>query len=181
MADKVWRRPFEWAGDTKRHEFLYDAQAIFKILSGISLGVALLFAFAFDSWQGALFFGAVALITSLLWMTGTLLEHGARHGTSGPVTEGEQVRAEAALRGTPVDARALAVEQRAARAGNRLAVGILVVVVLTAVAAAVFLFDRATLGIGFVLALVWGLVFGAPYWIAAVLDRQDEEREKRSD
>jgi hypothetical protein len=172
MAVKVWRRPFEWAGDTKRHEFLYDAQAIFKILSGISLGVALVFAFAFDSWQGALFFGAVALIASLLWITGTLLEHGARHGTSGQVTEGPE-------EAEPADAGALEVERRAARAGTRMAMGILALIVLTAIAAAVFLFDRATLGIGFVLALIWGLVFGAPYWMAAVFESRDEEREKQ--
>ena len=176
MAVKVWRRPFEWAGDTKRHEFLYDAQAIFKILSGIALATALVFAFAFDSWQGALFFGAVALITSILWMVGTLLEHGARHGLSGPVTEGDLVSVEAEERVPDAGAEA---EQRAQRAGTRLAMWILAGVVLVAIPAAVLLFDRETLGIGFVLALVWGLVFGAPYWAAAVYDRRDEEREKR--
>jgi len=180
MPVKAWRRPFEYVGDTKRHEFLYDAQAIFKVLSAIALGVALVFAFVFDSWQGALFFGAVALITSLLWITGTMLEHGARHGLPGPVTEGDYDRATA---GEPAgtDAREAEMERRVARAGKRAAMGILATVVLVAIAAAVFLFDRATLGIGFILALVWGLVFGAPYWIAAVLEGQDDEREKGSD
>jgi small-conductance mechanosensitive channel len=175
MADKVWRRPFEWAGDTKRHEFLYDAQAVFKVFSGIALGVALVF--AFNSWPGTFFFVTVFLVSSALWVTGTLLEHRTRQGLPGPTTEGEAARLEAD-EDRAASARDEAAERRAARAGTRLALGILAAVVLVAIGTAVLLFDRATLGVGVVLALVWGLVFGAPYWAAAVFDRQDEERRR---
>jgi hypothetical protein len=173
MTVKAWRRPFEWAGDTRRHEFLYDAQAIFKIFSGISAGVALVF--AFNGWPGTSFFAGVFVVTSLLWATGTLLERGARRGLPGPTTEGELAREEPGDV-APESTHELAVERRATRAGTRLAMGILAAVVLIALAAAVLLFDRATLGIGLLLALLWGLLFGAPYWAAAVFERRDEAR-----
>lgn len=174
MPANAWRRPFEWAGDTRRHEFLYDAQAIFKILAAMSFVAVLLF--SFNGWPGTLFFGIVFLLTSGLWMTSALLEHRARRGLAGPTTEGEYARAHA--ESGPDAEREREIARRAARAGTRLALEILAALLMVAIGAAVLLFDRATIGIGIVLAFVWLLVFGAPYWAAAVLDRQAEDRDR---
>lgn len=177
MAVRVWRRPFEWAGDTKWHEFLYDAQAIFKIIAAISFVAVLLF--SFNSWKGTLFCGVVFLASAGLWLSSALLELRARQGLSGPTTEGEYLRARAEQEGVEPDEERAA-SRRAARAGTKLGLEILAVLLLVAVACAVLLFSHATLGIGIGLAFLWLLLFGAPYWAAAVLERESDEKERNA-
>jgi hypothetical protein len=176
MAIQVWRRPFVWAGNTKWHEFLYDAQAVFKIVAGLALGLTLLV--TFNSWPGALFFAAVFVVSWILWMAGTILEHRARKRLHGPTTEGEYLdQLEAEELGSALGTQR-AIERRAAAAGMKLGLEIFAGLVLLAVVFAAILFDRRTLGIGMILVFACLVLFGAPVWAAAIHEKLSEERER---
>jgi hypothetical protein len=176
MMDKAWRRPFVWAGDTKRHEFLYDVQAIFKI--GTALAAALTLLSVFNSWPGAPLFAVLFLVSWLLWMGGMVLERRARRGLRGPTTEGEWLRErETAEAGADVETQRAA-ERRATRAGVTLAIEILVALALLAVVAAAVLFDARTFVSGAVVVFACLVLFNAPCWAAAVHERLSVERER---
>jgi hypothetical protein len=176
MAVRVWRRPFVWAGDTKRHEFLYDAQAIFKIIAALAFALTMLS--AFNSWPGTVFYTVVFLASWMLWMGGMFLEHRARRGLSGPTTEGEYLRELEEAEGETVTGLQRAADRRAAKAGVTLGLEIFAGLVVLALVAATVLFDARTFVAGAVLLLACLVLFNAPCWAAAVHEKLAEERER---
>lgn len=167
MPVNPWRRPFEFEGDTRSHEFLYDAGAALKILTAVAFAATLLF--AFQGWSGTLAVAAVFLGAWVLWMLALLGEHRARKGLRA-VTE-DALRPE----GGEEEER---VERAVQRAEARLGLEILAGLVLVAIVAAVFLMGREMLGLGVLLIFAYLTVFGAPFWIAAMHQRGDDERER---
>ena len=74
--DKAWRRPFEYAGDTPRHEFLYDMQAALKIFTALAFAATLVF--TFQGWPGSHFVAALFALACGLWVFTVIGEHRAR-------------------------------------------------------------------------------------------------------
>lgn len=172
--DKAWRRPFEYAGDTPRHEFLYDMQAALKVFSALAFAATLIF--AFQEWPGTFLVALLFAVACTLWMVSVIGEHRARKGLAGPVTEAEEHAAAEAAGGAA--ARAARVSEREiVRAELKLGLEILAALVLAAVVAAV-LFFRDMVGLGIILVFAYLAAFGAPYWIAAIHERGEEEKER---
>jgi hypothetical protein len=173
MFEKAWRRPFVWAGDTGKHQFLSDAQAAFKIFTAISFAVTLFLALL--QLSGAVFAAVAFLLSWIFWMAALAAERRARRGLPGPVTEGEARRAEQAGEAEQEEARMEGlVEQSAVKFAAEIFAG----VVLVAIVLAVFLVDREMLGLTILLFVAYLTLFGAPYWIAAVHERASGERER---
>ncbi|MEZ5066028.1 MAG: hypothetical protein R3B81_14940 [bacterium] len=169
---KAWRRPFVFTGDSRGHEFLYDAQAIFKILSILSFAV-LVFAI-FLHWPGLGVLGGLFVASVILWMTTTALEHRARHQLRSVVNEHEAHELEHLAQ----DAVERTRDEHVARVETRFALAILVALVLGALAVAALLF-RPTFGLGALLVFAYLVAFGAPYWLAAIHERGEDERNKQ--
>jgi len=172
--DKAWRRPFEYAGDTPRHEFLYDMQAALKIFTALAFAATLVF--TFQGWPGTFFVAVLFAVACTLWMVSVIGEHRARKGLAGPVTEAEAHAQEEAAGGAAALTARLT-EREVVRAELKFGLEILAALVLAAVVAAV-LFFRDMIGLGIVLVFAYLAAFGAPYWIAAIHERGDEEKER---
>jgi hypothetical protein len=170
MFTRAWRRPFVFTGDSRRHQFLYDASAIFKIFTALAFAATLLF--AFRGWSGTLAVGVTFVVLWALWMGTAAAEYRERRRLARPVTERDVAEA--------VPAEEERLERAVQNAEARMGLEILAGLVLVAIVLAVFLMGREMLGLGALLIFAYLTVFGAPYWAAAIHERGDEERQRLS-